>query len=251
MVNPKNANSVYNYACALSLSNENDLSFKYLRESIMLEVRLTPLTDPDFLNLRDDKRWESFENELINLFEEKYKTKISDKNYAKVLWKMNAIDQKHYNEIYLVERKIGKNSTVANTLWEIKRELNEQNLKELEILIEKKGFPKISMVGKLAAQAVFLVIQHSNLELQKKYIPVIKKLCEIKEVDTQSYAYIYDRIQVRESKPQKYGTQIKFNKETSEFELFPLENKEKVDQWRREIGLGLLNDYLKGYGIKL
>ena len=60
---------------------------------------------------------------------------------------------------------------------------------------------------------------------------------------------MYDRIQVNENKPQKYGSQIKYNNDTKSFELFPLEDESKVDEWRKEVGLGNLAGYVARWGI--
>ena len=242
---------LYNYACALAEDNQIDKSFAVLQESLDLILRLNPLFDPDFLNLRTDKRWNSFEDELISKIELKYKTKIIDKEYAKKLWKMRALDQAYYFQIHLAERKIGKNTTVVNTLWKVKNNINKENLENLEKLIRQKGFPKKSLVGNNAAQAAFLIIQHADLQTQKKYASIIEDLCKKKEADSQSFAYLYDRIEVSENRPQKYGTQVKYNKEKKQYEVYPLIDKEKVDFWRNDIGLTPLSDYLSGYGIKM
>ena len=247
----RDTNYLYNYACALAEDSQFDKSFAILRESLNLEVKLNPLFDPDFLNLRTDKSWNSFEDELITKIELKYKTTIVDKEYAKKLWEMRALDQVYYFQIHLAERKIGKNTTVVNTLWRIKNNINKENLEKLEKLIQEKGFPKKSLVGNNAAQAAFLIIQHADLQTQKKYVITIEDLCKKKEADSQSFAYLYDRIEVSEGRPQKYGTQVKYNKEKEQYEVFPLIDKEKVDFWRDEIGLTTINEYLSGYGIKI
>ncbi|MVO09801.1 hypothetical protein GOQ30_11585 [Flavobacterium sp. TP390] len=247
----RDTNYLYNYACALAEDSQFDKSFAILRESLDLEIKLNPLFDPDFLNLRTDKRWNSFEDELISKIELEYKTIIVDKEYAKKLWKMRALDQAYYFQIHLAERKIGKNTTVVNTLWKVKNNINKENLEKLEKLIQQKGFPKKSLVGNNAVQAAFLIIQHADLQTQKKYVSTIEDLCKKKEADSQSFAYLYDRIEISEGRPQKYGTQVKYNKENQQYELYPLVDKEKVDFWRKEIGLSPINEYLSGYGIKI
>ncbi len=198
--------NVYNMACLLSVERQADSAFKYLYYSARLNSTELPLTDPDFIPLKDDKRWPAFEEYLVNLIQTKYDHPIADEAYARKLWHMRALDQAYYAEIGLAERKIGRNSSVVYALWKMKEGINEQNQKELESLVAKKGWPKVSQVGKHAAGTAFLVIQHSDLEKQKKYLPVIKKLCEEKEADWAAYALMYDRIQVDQNKPQRYGS---------------------------------------------
>lgn len=242
--------NIYNYACGLSLDRQNDSAFKYLNLSIAKDISETCLTDPDFLPLRTDNRWDVFENRLIEMLEAKYQRPYKDIMYTKCLWKMRALDQKYYTDIHIAERKIGKNSTVVNSLWEIKEELNKQNQMELNKLIEQKGWPKLSDVGNNAADAAFLIIQHGPIALQKKYLPIIEKFYKEGEANGQSYALLYDRVQVADNKPQRYGSQIKFNNLLEKYELFPLEDESRVEEWRKSVGLNSLADYAAMWNIK-
>ena len=52
-------------------------------------------------------------------------------------------------------------------------------------------------------------------------------------------AALHDRIDVREGRPQKYGTQRNGNR------LCPLLNEKMVNQWRKEVGLPPLDEYSK------
>jgi len=60
---------------------------------------------------------------------------------------------------------------------------------------------------------------------------------------------MYDRIQTNENKPQKYGSQVKYNEQTKKYELFSLEDESKVDEWRKEVGLCPLSKYVSQWGI--
>ncbi|MFA7361328.1 MAG: DUF6624 domain-containing protein [Candidatus Kapaibacterium sp.] len=241
---------VFDYACALAQDRQKDSAFKYIYIAISLDTAVYTLTDPDFLTIREDKRWIDFEETLISMLKIKYKNYYNDIELAKQLWKMRAVDQAYYEEIMLAQKKIGMFSTVEFALWEFKKSLNETNLKNLEDIIETKGWPKISDVGENAAGGAFLIIQHSNYEKQKKYLPTIKALCEIKEANWESYALMYDRIQMNENKPQRYGSQVTFNNSTKSFELYQLEDESKVDEWRKEMGLIPLSEYVAIWGLK-
>lgn len=245
-----NETNIYNYACALSLDRQNDSAFKYLNLSIDLYTSENCLTDPDFLPLRKDNRWSSFENKVIKLIEAQSQKPYKDIDYAKHLWLMNAIDQKHYFDIHVAERKIGMHSTVVIAMWEMKEELNKQNQTELIELIDKKGWPKISEVGARAAAAAFLIIQHASTELQKKYLPIIENLCKQNEANWQNYALMYDRVQIADNKPQRYGSQINYNEPLKKYELYPLEDESRVEEWRKSVGLNSLIDYAAMWNIK-
>lgn len=240
----------HNFACALTKNGEQDSAFKYLNMDLRHDTTPFVLTDPDLLPLRRNKSWPDFERRYLNGIKIKYAAVVKDFPLAAKLWEMSARDQAYYYEIEVAEKKLGRNSPVVLALWEAKQELNEGNLAALDSIIRVKGWPKISEVGNMAAGTAFLIIQHSTPELQQKYLPTIKALCEEKEASWQSYALMYDRIQVSQNKPQLYGSQVTYNPATKKNELFPIEDEKNVDKRRAEMGLGPLADYVSQWGIK-
>ena len=242
-LNPCDLHNLYNYTCALSQLGLNDSCYKYLYKYIEMDTSTTILIEPDFLNIRNDQRWNEFENKLISMINIKFNNPYKNIQYAKALWKLSALDQAYFNEIGIAGRKVGMNSSVQRALWKFKYMINKENQKELSDLIGKNGWPKISEVGTEAAEAAFLIIQHSDLDMQKRYIYILKEQCEQKEANWLHYALLYDRIQTTENKPQKYGTQSRYNENTNNLELFPLEDETKVNEWRNEVGLEPLAGY--------
>jgi len=94
-------------------------------------------------------------------------------------------------------------------------------------------------------------LQHSNAESQQKYITMFEKCYKENEADCQQYALMFDRMRMNQNKPQRYGTHTYLDpKAGSPNELYPLEDEAKVEEWRREIGLEPLKDYLARTGIK-
>lgn len=248
--NPKDFRNVYNFACALSINRQTDSCLKYLDIAVKMDTSTTALTDPDLLTARDNKNWANFENNLISMLNIKFKNPYKDIEYAKALWKLNAYDQALFTEVVIAFRKTGRNSSVMEALLNYQNSIHKMNQKVLEELIAVKGWPRVKDVGAEAAMAAYLVIQHSNSELQRKYLPAVKKMCEEKELPWERYALMYDRCLFNENKPQKYGTHTKYNLETNSAELYPLEDETKVDIWRKELGLQPLTEYLAGFGIK-
>jgi hypothetical protein len=252
--NPKDAQIVYNYACALSIDNtvikRFDTCFKYLNLAVELDTSVNALMEPDLIPAREDKNWSVFENRLISMLNEKYNNPYKDIEYAKALWKLGALDQAYFNEIGIALRKIGMRSSVASAIWKLKFMVQEKSQKELELLVAAKGWPKISVVGQPAVMSAYLVAMHTNDGSQKKYLPMIYKSCEEKELPWQRYANIYDRCLFNENKPQKYGTHTRYNEQTKSEELYPLEDESKVDEWRKELGLEPLAEYLARLNIK-
>lgn len=253
-IDPTNQRIAYNLAGALSVDNavfrQFDSCYKYLNIAVELDTSIDALTDPFFIAVREDKNWPTFENRLISMINVKYKNPYPDIEYAKALWRLRAYDQAYFNEVGIAGRKIGMRSSVVSALWKLKLMIHERSQKELEQLVNAKGWPKVKDVGSEAAMAAYLVAIHTNDGSQKKYLPMIRQRCEEKELTWQLYANIYDRCLYNENKPQKYGTHTRYNEKTRSEELYPLEDEAKVDAWRKELGLEPLAEYLARFGIK-
>jgi hypothetical protein len=241
--NPDNKDNTYNYACALSLSEQIDSAFHYLNISLIADTTARPLNDPDFYFMLDDPRWKVLENEMIKRIEEAF-FKYKHPDLVKELWRMKIKDQAFYFHEDLMDDQLFRSA-----IWELKRKLNEQNLTRLKDIIEEFGWPKKSDVGGMAAGTVFLIIQHADLETQKKYLPIMTEAANNNEAQWSSLAMLIDRINMREGKPQIYGSQIKGNNE-GKFEVYEIENPEYVNQRRTKVGLGPIEDYVKGWEIE-
>jgi hypothetical protein len=68
------------------------------------------------------------------------------------------------------------------------------NIIRVEEIIKEYGWPTYSMVGKVAADGAFMVIQHSSTAIQKKYLPQLLEAAKKKEASGESVALVEDRI---------------------------------------------------------
>jgi hypothetical protein len=247
--NPGDKKNLYNFACALSVGKQADSCFKYLNLAVKMDTSIAVLIEPDLITARKDKRWPEFENKIIGMLNARFKANYKDIEYAKKLWKLRAYDQAYFPQVGIAARKTGMKSSVVEALWDFKFMIQERNQEELVKLLTEKGWPKIDDVGQEAVMAAYLTVMHSRDGLQKRYLPDIRKACEEKELPWERYALLYDRSLYNENKPQKYGTHTMYNEKTNSQELYPLENEAKVDEWRMEIGLEPLKDYLAKFKI--
>lgn len=244
-LNPLDGKIVYNYACALSRDGQIDSAFRYLNISICIVPDTRALTDPDLFVLRENKQWAGFENSLITLLNTKSGNPIKDIDYAKDLWRLLCMDQYCFYETTIAVKKLGPGSPVVSAMRRLHKIQNQKNLEELEVLLQEKGWPKRSQVGPEAAGAAFFVIQHSNAEAQQKYISVFEKRCRENEADCNQYALMFDRMRINQNLPQRFGTHHYLDPAAgSTNELYPLEDETRVDEWRKELGLEPLMDYL-------
>lgn len=128
------------------------------------------------------------------------------------------------------------------------------NIIRVEEIIKEHGWPTYSMVGKVAADGAFMVIQHSNTQIQKKYLNQLLDAAKNKEASSESVALLRDRITANESHYQIYGTQVFQLKDPATGKLskqayYPIHDEVNVDKRRKEMGLIPLKDYLKIFGI--
>lgn len=112
------------------------------------------------------------------------------------------------------------------------------NAARLEELIEQYGWLGKSLVGEEAAEAAWRILQHaiSRPDFQRKGLKILKIEAERGEVPLWQVAYLEDRINVFEGKPQRFGTQFDWN-EQGEMSPGELAEPDNIDELRAEIGL--------------
>lgn len=126
------------------------------------------------------------------------------------------------------------------------RAVDADNTAYLKTLVTELGWIDVERFGQVTALAAFLIVQHSgDIQLMKAALPEVEKDVKANHLDGGQYALLYDRLQLMTGGKQRYGTQVI---QTPTGGIAELEDKEKVDQWRRELGMGPLADYLKSFG---
>jgi len=132
-----------------------------------------------------------------------------------------------------------------DSLWTLQSAADSINTLRIIEIIDKDGYPGKSVVGPGLASTAFLVIQHADLEVQEKYLPIITEAADEGEVNWSSVALLVDRVNTRNDRPQIYGSQVSSDPETGESFFFEIAEPYKVDSIRGTVGLGPLSDYAK------
>jgi len=118
--------------------------------------------------------------------------------------------------------------------------VDRRNRKRLKEIINEVGFPNKKMVGKDAMDGIFFIIQHSDgdKEWQKSQLPKIESAVKNGDMESQDYAYLYDRIKINSGEKQLYGTQfLNVDPVLKTFELADTEDIDNLDKRRMEIGM--------------
>lgn len=159
-------------------------------------------------------------------------------------------DQQGRSELVEVQRKHGPFYPEALEVIKKQKLSDDRNRQRLVEIVDQSGWPKMSVVGEMAAQSAFLILQHSGLDLQKRYLPLLRKAAVIGETKLKWLALLEDRVLVGEGKKQLYGSQLIERKGVAGIQLEPIEDEANVDERRLKMGLGPLAEYLKGFGIE-
>lgn len=151
-----------------------------------------------------------------------------------------------------------------------------QRMTETDLRCQTAVFPILDSLGipeglsDTSYSALFLVVQHSALEHQRKYYPLFEAGAEKGLIDPSDVATMLDRILMHEGKPQIYGTQtfsrvmtvtVKASEDmvpgdntgtahTTESAnyLWPVENADSLDIRRARVGLPSIGTYMEIFG---
>lgn len=130
--------------------------------------------------------------------------------------------------------------------------ISANDKKDLEIvqgIINKYGWLGYKEIGLKANTTMFMVIQHADLTTQENYLPMLRQALADKKLIGADYAMLIDRIEMRNKRPQIYGTQVITNKNASQF--YPLLNPDSVEVWRKSIGIVTpLELYAKSFNVE-
>lgn len=240
----------YNASCAYSLSKNKEKAFFHLFK-LAKEYsykRLNHLkNDKDLNNLHSDLRWQK----LISLVENNKKN--IEKNFdKKLIAKLDTIfknDQKYRHQYENVLKKYGENSKEIKKLLELNKKSDSINLIEVKKILDTRGWLGKNVIGAKGNITLFLVIQHSDIKTQLKYLPMIKDAVKKGNANPSNLAMLEDRIALRQGKKQIYGSQILTDKRTNEKYVAPLIDPKNVDKRRLKIGLSKLAEYTQFYGF--
>ena len=154
-------------------------------------------------------------------------------------------DQKYRKEIPQIIEKYGIKSPEMVAHWQLIARKDSINLLQVEEILETRGWLGEDCVGDKGSWALFLVIQHAQLDVQEKYIPTLKQAVADGKANAANLALMEDRIAIRRGKPQIYGSQVGNDVETNQPFLFPILDPENLDKRRAEVGLSPYSEYLE------
>ncbi len=138
---------------------------------------------------------------------------------------------------------------IIDSLGKIVDTKDSVNIIHVSKILDSYGWLGKDKIGADANTTLFLVVQHSDLRIQQKYLPMIRKASLVGDASKSHLALLEDRVALREGKMQIYGSQVGQLLDSKEYYILPLKDPETVDVRRAEVGLQPLADYVKQWKI--
>lgn len=160
---------------------------------------------------------------------------------TKILEAVYIKDQHPRIQIDSIEKKYGFTSTEVREQWKLIAKNDSMNIKTVTSIIDNYGWLSPSQTSKTANAALFLVIQHADLRIQEKYIEILKQAVENGNAKPSEYAYLLDRVNMRQGKFQIYGSQLMVSTNGNSY-FFPIKDEPNVNKRRKSIGLPPLQE---------
>lgn len=224
----------YNAACCHALNGQVDLAFASLEHALGAGFRDQAhlMGDSDLASLRGDPRWRQFTASLDERIAAWEKT-LGDPVLRREILAMVREDQRL--RFAAIQNKFQEKELAAQI-----EAVDRRNTQRMKAIVDARGWPGRSLVGKDGAHAAWLLVQHADLDLpfQKRCLAAMEPQIHRGEVEPMNYAYLVDRIAVAEKRKQVYGTQFGENRQPR-----PIEDEAHVDERRKAVGLETLTEY--------
>jgi len=126
------------------------------------------------------------------------------------------------------------------------RAVHEANAERLASIVNQRGWPGEPRVGPDGAKAAWLIVQHAigRPAFLREALEALRLAAARGEVPALQPALLEDRIRTLEGRLQRYGTQFDWD-ESGELSPLPVEDPDGIDERRRAIGLGPLDQSIR------
>ncbi|WP_256012199.1 DUF6624 domain-containing protein [Desertivirga xinjiangensis] len=236
----------YNSACCQALNNNSDRAIRNLSKAIMdgkYSNYTHILSDPDFKSLRKKREW--------GLLAEHVRVNELNKNrLSALLDSILEMDQNYRSNLDSVTKEFGAGSPKTKEYYQKMHELDSLNLLKVRPIIDSIGWPGPYEVGNKGGLAIFLVIQHSNAEVQEKYLPLMRSAAMKGNAILANLALLEDRVAISNGRKQLYGSQVFVDPKTNSYFLAPIEDEKNLNLRRKEMDLQPIEEYCKLFGIE-
>jgi hypothetical protein len=242
-------NHRYQAGAANAQAGRMDSAFYHLNRMISRDLFVDTVdlfNDAYFVPMHADVRWKASLNSL------KAKQEVREKDYDRpliaTLKGIHHTDQLYRQQLDSIEKQFGMNSNEIKAHWKKIQKTDKANLKVIRKIVDKRGWLGANVIGQEGNMTLFLVIQHSDLKTQQKYLPMMRDAVQKGNAIGSELALLEDRVNIGIGQPQIYGSQIG-RKEDGTYFVIALKDPDNVDNLRASVGLEPLAQYASYFGI--
>ena len=239
----------YDLARLWAMANQPDSAFRQLFKAIQ-NIYISDLNfvnylmiDTCLISLHNDKRWSEFTEKLMAIKKNLDEDIIS---HLDVIYNEDQ-DQNIRFQIEDISARQGNDCDSVSALYKIMFERDSVHLIYVKKILEERGWLGPDKIGIQGNITLWLVIQHSELAVQEKYLPMMREAVNNRNAFARHLALLEDRVAIRQGKKQIYGSQLGYDSLTGNVYPLPLIDPDNVDKRRSDVGLDSLQEYLSGY----
>ena len=169
-----------------------------------------------------------------------------DTNLIRLIDSMRGEDQKWRNlssKVYKKEIDTISIEVIMNNV----RVTDSMNFSIIKPVFDKYGYPGYDKVGEQSSHNFWLLVQHADKHPDFQDSVLIKMKIEADKGNSsiKDYAYLFDRVKINSGQPQRYGTQMTLDSLKMSYEPKPVEEPDKLNERRKQVGLSPIEVYIK------
>lgn len=117
------------------------------------------------------------------------------------------------------------------------RTVDRVHTQRMRAIVRRYGWPTYDMVGKRAADAAWLLVQHADHDVvwQERCLAMMQNAVSAEQATPKFFAMLTDRVLVNHGKRQKYGSQWWVHRGV--FGPRPIRDRRRLNARRRAVGL--------------
>lgn len=161
---------------------------------------------------------------------------VDDRERLERMGRLDQVGRQVWNTIDLSGLPDGERQRADAAIGRSISALDEAHQAQLLTMVPPEGWFLRSRYGEAASSAAFLIVQHGNLELWRRFVPVLEPLVVAGEVDGEQYGLMYDRLAINEGRAQRYGSQMTCRDGRLVVDYANLEDPQRADERRAAIG---------------
>jgi hypothetical protein len=240
----------YNAACAWTLAGNKDSAFHQLfkvANAFRYDNYDRLANDSVLISLAGDQRWP----QLLNIVKQnigKEESKLN-KNLLTLMDSVYHDDQAYRFQEISVIKEFGAQSEQGKKIKNTIRQKDSVNEFIVSGILDKYGWLGPEVVGPNGNATIPLVLQHSSLATQQKFLPMMREAVKNGKAEAYDLAILEDKVLLKQGKKQLYGSYI-LHLEDKRYIVAPMEEPEGVDKRRAMLGLGTMDEYLRNWGIR-